>query len=87
MNGSGSPRSSQHLKGRSSRKGAKPGVDGETHCDLAAMASAATQTTLPAWVNMVVMVSLIFGGCCANVCDISAAWSQQLLTCDAGLCA
>ena len=31
------------------------------------VASAVLQTTLPAWVNVGIMVGLIFGGCCANV--------------------
>lgn len=29
--------------------------------------AATTHTTLPTWVTMVLMVSMIFGGCCSNV--------------------
>lgn len=29
--------------------------------------AAATHATLPTWVTMVLMVSMIFGGCCSNV--------------------
>lgn len=32
-----------------------------------AVAKGAFYTAVPAWVNMGIMVSLIFGGCCANV--------------------
>lgn len=32
--------------------------------------SALAQTTIPAWATTVVMVSLIFGGCCTNVRQI-----------------
>lgn len=32
--------------------------------------SAVVQTTIPAWLNIGIMMSLIFGGCCSNVsCD------------------
>lgn len=31
------------------------------------VAAAAAQATLPSWATMVLMVSLIFGGCCSNV--------------------
>lgn len=33
----------------------------------AALIAAAAHATIPSWTNMVLMVSLIFGGCCANV--------------------
>ncbi|KAL2003304.1 hypothetical protein VTN02DRAFT_4317 [Thermoascus thermophilus] len=36
------------------------------------MASAAAQATLPAWINTAMVVSLIFGGCCANVFALEA---------------
>lgn len=70
VNDGGFPRSSQQSDGTISRKAERPGVDGERHNGLADMASAAAQATLPAWINTVMMVSLIFGGCCANVCDV-----------------
>ena len=31
------------------------------------VASGVVQSTLPAWANVAIMTSLIFGGCCANV--------------------
>ncbi|KAL1960671.1 hypothetical protein VTO42DRAFT_6501 [Malbranchea cinnamomea] len=36
------------------------------------VASAVAQSTLPAWVNVGIMVGLIFGGCCANVFALEA---------------
>ena len=33
--------------------------------------SALAQSTVPAWAQTVVMISLIFGGCCSNVCASS----------------
>ncbi|KAF3919516.1 hypothetical protein ABW20_dc0101126 [Dactylellina cionopaga] len=35
--------------------------------EIKAVASGALQSTLPEWVNLVTMISLIFGGCCSNV--------------------
>lgn len=35
--------------------------------DLRSIATAAAYATSPNWFSMVLMVSLIFGGCCANV--------------------
>lgn len=37
--------------------------------------SAASHATLPTWVTMVLMVSMIFGGCCSNV-RIILVWDQ-----------
>jgi hypothetical protein len=34
---------------------------------LGSIAMAAAYATSPKWISMVLMVSLIFGGCCANV--------------------
>jgi hypothetical protein len=34
---------------------------------LGSIATAAAYATSPKWISMVLMVSLIFGGCCANV--------------------
>lgn len=33
----------------------------------ASIGSAAAHATFPSWINIISMVSLIFGGCCANV--------------------
>ncbi|OOF92926.1 hypothetical protein ASPCADRAFT_54171 [Aspergillus carbonarius ITEM 5010] len=38
-----------------------------TYGQLASITSAATHTALPQWTNIILMFSLIFGGCCANV--------------------
>lgn len=50
---------------------AKDGTDAATGQDadhsLAATVKGVVLTTVPTWVNLVVMMSLIFGGCCANV--------------------
>lgn len=35
--------------------------------DAGSIAAAAFHAAAPTWANMVLMVSLIFGGCCANV--------------------
>ncbi|KAK2803802.1 golgi uridine diphosphate-N- acetylglucosamine transporter [Onygenales sp. PD_10] len=36
------------------------------------VAAAVAQTTVPAWLNIGIMMSLIFGGCCANVFALEA---------------
>lgn len=33
----------------------------------ASIGSAAAHATFPSWISIILMVSLIFGGCCANV--------------------
>ena len=33
----------------------------------ASIGSAAAHATFPSWISIIMMVSLIFGGCCANV--------------------
>lgn len=35
----------------------------------AGLIAAAAHATVPNWANMVLMISLIFGGCCANVSE------------------
>ncbi|KAK2735755.1 golgi uridine diphosphate-N- acetylglucosamine transporter [Myotisia sp. PD_48] len=40
--------------------------------NLGEVASAVIQSTVPAWINIVVIVGLIFGGCCANVYALEA---------------
>lgn len=40
----------------------------------AGLIAAAAHATVPNWANMILMISLIFGGCCANV-------SEQSTTC------
>ncbi|KAJ5131669.1 hypothetical protein N7448_005827 [Penicillium atrosanguineum] len=35
--------------------------------DAPGLIAAAAHAAVPTWANMVLMVSLIFGGCCANV--------------------
>jgi UDP-xylose/UDP-N-acetylglucosamine transporter B4 len=35
--------------------------------DALGLIAAAAHAAVPTWANMVLMVSLIFGGCCANV--------------------
>lgn len=35
--------------------------------DAPSLLAAAAHAAIPSWTNMVLMVSLIFGGCCANV--------------------
>jgi UDP-xylose/UDP-N-acetylglucosamine transporter B4 len=37
--------------------------------DAPSLVVAAAHAAIPSWTNMVLMVSLIFGGCCANVRD------------------
>jgi UDP-xylose/UDP-N-acetylglucosamine transporter B4 len=39
----------------------------ESHTSLASIATAATYTVLPSGTTIALMISLIFGGCCANV--------------------
>lgn len=33
----------------------------------ASIGSAAAHATFPSWINIILMISFIFGGCCANV--------------------
>lgn len=35
--------------------------------DMSGLVAAAAHAAVPTWATMVLMVSLIFGGCCANV--------------------
>lgn len=56
-------------KANGARKDA-PGVEGQPESNNDKwdnVASGVVQSTLPAWVNVGIMTSLIFGGCCANV--------------------
>lgn len=45
--------------------GARTGQDADQ--GLAATVKGVVLTAVPTWINVVVMMSLIFGGCCANV--------------------
>ncbi|RAL01485.1 putative UPD-GlcNAc transporter (Mnn2-2) [Aspergillus ibericus CBS 121593] len=44
---------------------------------LASIISAATHTALPRWTNIVLVFTLIFGGCCANVFALEAIIKDQ----------
>lgn len=35
--------------------------------DAPGLIAAAAHAAVPSWTNMIIMISLIFGGCCANV--------------------
>ncbi|KAB8205679.1 UAA transporter family-domain-containing protein [Aspergillus parasiticus] len=39
----------------------------EPHANLGSITTAAAYTVLPGWTTIVLMISLIFGGCCANL--------------------
>ncbi|KAL2840145.1 UAA transporter [Aspergillus pseudoustus] len=51
--------------------GLEESVNGPIH-SMASIAATAVQTTLTHWTNVFLMVSLIFGGCCANVFALEA---------------
>ena len=55
---------SQKLKARDGARGTP---------STAGVVAAATHATLPSWATMLLMVTMIFGGCCSNVC-ILALW-------------
>lgn len=38
------------------------------------VASAIVQSTVPAWLNIVIITAFIFGGCCSNVCQINCLY-------------
>ena len=40
----------------------------DTREPLASIGTAAAHATFPSWMSVILMISLIFGGCCANVC-------------------
>lgn len=44
----------------------KPAAAGSDK-DAPGLIAAAAHAAVPTWANMILMVSLIFGGCCANV--------------------
>ncbi|KAF7586484.1 golgi uridine diphosphate-N- acetylglucosamine transporter [Aspergillus hancockii] len=50
---------------------------GESHTSLASITTAATYAVLPGWTTIALMVSLIFGGCCANVFALEAIIKEQ----------
>lgn len=64
-------------KGRGKGQGKGKGQDKSKYEDegskdrngTAAMAVALSYTVIPSWANSALMVSLIFGGCCSNVCE------------------
>lgn len=39
----------------------------DIHQSLASIGNAAAHATFPSWMNVFLIMSLIFGGCCANV--------------------
>ncbi|KAJ5533666.1 UDP-N-acetylglucosamine transporter yea4 [Penicillium frequentans] len=43
----------------------------------AGLIAAAAHATVPNWANMILMISLIFGGCCANVFTLEAIIKEQ----------
>lgn len=43
------------------------GLNEDKHEPLASIGTAAAHATFPSWMSVVLMISLIFGGCCANV--------------------
>ncbi|KAJ5129188.1 uncharacterized protein N7515_005227 [Penicillium bovifimosum] len=43
----------------------------------AGLVAAVAHATVPSWTNMILMVSLIFGGCCANVFALEAIIKEQ----------
>lgn len=43
------------------------GLSKDTREPLASIGTAAAHATFPSWMSVILMVSLIFGGCCANV--------------------
>lgn len=45
----------------------KPAAAGSDRKDAPGLIAAAAHAAVPTWANMILMVSLIFGGCCANV--------------------
>ncbi|KAJ5768803.1 hypothetical protein N7520_003362 [Penicillium odoratum] len=49
----------------------------ESHKLDAGLIAAAAHAAVPNWTNMVLMVSLIFGGCCANVFTLEAIIKEQ----------
>ncbi|GLA60694.1 Golgi uridine diphosphate-N-acetylglucosamine transporter [Aspergillus tubingensis] len=53
------------------------GPTGATSGHLTSVISATTHTVLPQWTNIILMFSLIFGGCCANVFALEAIIKDQ----------
>ncbi|KAE8348410.1 UAA transporter family-domain-containing protein [Aspergillus coremiiformis] len=49
----------------------------ESHASLASITTAATYSALPGWTSITLMISLIFGGCCANVFALEAIIKDQ----------
>ncbi|PGH13154.1 hypothetical protein AJ79_03861 [Helicocarpus griseus UAMH5409] len=47
-------------------------TDGEDKKDRKSIVAAVAQSTLPAWLNIGIMIGLIFGGCCSNVFALEA---------------
>ncbi|KLJ13713.1 hypothetical protein EMPG_09379 [Blastomyces silverae] len=58
-------------RGESENEDAKNGSHGIT--------AAVVQTTIPAWLNIGIMMSLIFGGCCSNVFALEAIINYHIL--------
>ncbi|KAF9889483.1 golgi uridine diphosphate-N- acetylglucosamine transporter [Aspergillus nanangensis] len=56
---------------------ASSGAQSLSHASLANIATAAAYATVPSWANVLLMVSLIFGGCCANVFALEAIIKDQ----------
>ncbi|CAG8387983.1 unnamed protein product [Penicillium salamii] len=55
----------------------KEGKVDETKRDASSLVSATALAVIPNWTSMVLMVSLIFGGCCANVFALEAIIKEQ----------
>lgn len=58
---------SEKVLKRAKRNDEVMGSTGATSGHLTSVLSATTHTVLPQWTNIILMSSLIFGGCCANV--------------------
>ncbi|KAJ5761871.1 uncharacterized protein N7511_005253 [Penicillium nucicola] len=50
---------------------------GQLKKDIPGLAAAAAHAAVPSWTTMILMVSLIFGGCCANVFALEAIIKEQ----------
>ena len=66
-NGKGEKKRKNKKNEKERGKGSKDGDDAH-HNSSAAVAMAVSHATVPNWMNTILMVSLIFGGCCSNVC-------------------
>lgn len=58
---------SDHKTGAPSMDNGQNAFSKDTHQSLAGIGNAAAHATFPSWMNVFLMISLIFGGCCSNV--------------------